>query len=101
MGGMTSEELELFNERAGIAEHDGQQSRKDAERLARDEVERHRFRCEVRWLIRKAKNEGTSASDLYLLGCEKQRGAEATARLREAAREQWLKGNLGAEGDWR
>lgn len=101
MGGMTSEELELFNERAGIAEHDGQQSREDAERLARAEVERHRFRCEVRWLLRKAESEGTSASELYLLGCERQRGAEAAARLRDTAREQWIKGNRGAEGDWR
>lgn len=101
MGGMTSEELELFNERAGIAEHDGQQSRKDAERLARDEVERHRFRCEVRWLLRKAAKDGSTASDAYLAECEKKRGAESTARLREAAREQWIKGNLGTEGDWR
>lgn len=36
---------ELFEERAAIREFDGGMSRKDAERLAEDDVERHRKEC--------------------------------------------------------
>ncbi len=99
---MTNEEQrELFNERAAIREFDGGMPRADAERMASEDVERHRHRCEVRTILRKYAAEGISGVDQFIELVAKIRGDSAAARLREDAIAQWKAGNRGNEGDWR
>lgn len=79
--------LELFNERAAIREYDGQKTREEAERLAREDVEAHRHRCEVDLLVRMYEEKGADAVKSYLLQCEARRGTAATERLRNDSKE--------------
>ena len=92
---------ELFNERAGIREFEAGFNREEAERLANEDVERHRHRCEIRTMLRKADSEGPEAIGEYLLKVERARGAESAERLRAEARAQWQAGNRGKDGEWR
>ena len=79
------EELELFNERAGIREFDGGLSRDIAERLAEEDVEAYRHKCEVDSIVRMYKTKGGDAVKSFLLQVEKHRGSETSFRLREEA----------------
>ena len=83
---------EAFEERAAIAEHDGGQTRADAEAQAAE----YRHRCEVRYVCAQG-----PAADGYLAMVAKRRSPEAADRLRRDAREQYRLGNRGAWGDWR
>lgn len=88
-----SDELELFNERAGIREFDGGLSRDIAERLAEEDVEAYRHRCEVASVVRMynkfLKERGAEYAKTriksFLLQVEKARGSEAAERLRRDA----------------
>jgi hypothetical protein len=80
-----SDELELFNERAGIREFDGGLSRDIAERLAEEDVEAYRHRCEVASVVRMYKTKGAEAVKKFLLLVEKERGSTAAQRLRNDA----------------
>jgi hypothetical protein len=64
-------------------------------------TEQHRFRCEVRKFLKLRLEEGEGARDDYLELVTKKRGAPAATTLRNAAVEQWKKGNRGNPGDWR
>lgn len=87
------EELELFNERAGIREFDGGLSRDIAERLAEEDVEAYRHKCEVDSIVRKynealqkrGKDYAKERIQSFLLQIEKYRGSETASRLREEA----------------
>ena len=74
--------IELFNERAGIREFDGGLSRDIAERLAEEDVEAYRHRCEVASVVRMYQTKGAEAVKSFLLQVEKHRGSEAAERLR-------------------
>lgn len=80
-----SDEIELFNERAGIREFDGGLSRDIAERLAEEDVEAYRHKCEVDSIVRMYKTKGGDAVKSFLLQVEKHRGSETASRLREEA----------------
>lgn len=64
-------------------------------------TEQHRFRCEVRHFLKLRHEEGEGARDAFLEAALKKRGAPAADALRNAAVEQWKKGNRGKPGDWR
>lgn len=98
--GISNVEQDLFEEKAAICEFDGGQDRESAERAAREEVEQHRFRCEVSYVLRLAHQHGSDRSDSYLFNVERQRGAEPSERLRAAAKDQWIKGNRGEAFQW-
>lgn len=89
---MSNDELELFNERAAIREHDGGMDRADAEIAAAADVEQHRHRCEINYLVELGRKEGRSGVDHYLGLVEKQRGADAAERLRSEARAVFVEG---------
>lgn len=91
---------EHFEERAAIREFEGGQSRESAEAAAMAETLEHMFRCEVRSVLRKRVEHGLPRAQEFLLKIESKRGSEATARLRDAATEQWSKGNRGNSGEW-
>ena len=65
-----SDELELFNERAGIREFDGGLSRDIAERLAEEDVEAYRHKCEIDSIVRMYKTKGGDAVKSFLLQVE-------------------------------
>ena len=79
--------VELFNERAAIREHDGGMSKEDAERMAREDVEAYRHRCECFSVVRMYCEKGSEAVKSYLLQVEKHRGSEPAQRLRNDALE--------------
>lgn len=79
--------LELFNERAAIREYDGQKTREEAERLAREDVEAYRHKCEVDFVVKMYQERGADAVKSYLLQCEARRGTAATERLRNDSKE--------------
>ena len=83
-----SDELELFNERAGIREFDGGLSRDIAELLAEEDVEAYRHRCEVVSVVRMFKEKGGDFVKSFLLKVEKNSGSAAAQRLRGAALKQ-------------
>ena len=83
--GWTEAEIEFFNERAAIREHDGGMSKEDAERMATEDVEAYRHQCEVASVVRMYREKGGDAVKSFLLQVEKHRGSEAAARLREEA----------------
>ena len=97
--------IELFNERAGIREFDGGLSRDIAERLAEEDVEAYRHRCEVASVVRMynkfLKERGAEYAKTriqsFLLQVEKARGSEASARLREAALAQIRLAKIGSK----
>lgn len=90
---MTNEEQqELFNERAAIREYDGGLQREEAERLAREDVQKALFDSEVLSVVRMYRTKGRAAVKSFLLQVEKHRGSEAAERLRGAALS-----NLGME----
>lgn len=91
---------EYFNERAGIREFDGGQSRESAEAAAMVETVEHMFRCEVRSIIRKRVEGSLEKAKSFLQQIEAKRGAEATSRLRNEVNVQWSKGNRGNPGEW-
>lgn len=91
---------EFFEERSAIREFEGGQSRESAEAAAMAETLEHMFRCEVRSILRKRVDHGLPRAQAFLLNIETQRGPEATARLRDAATEQWSRGNRGNSGEW-
>lgn len=82
---LTEDEREHYEERAAIREFDGGLSREESERLAREDVETHRFQCEVRDVVQKYRKHGGEFVRKYLLLVEKARGSGAAGRLREAA----------------
>lgn len=83
---------EAFEERAAIAEHDGQLTREEAEAQAAE----YRHRCEVRFVCSLG-----PGGDQFLRDVARRRGPEAAERLRRDAREQYRRGNRGLWGDWR
>lgn len=91
---------EYFNERAGIREFDGGQSRESAEAAALAETREHMFRSEVRSILLKRVEHGLPRAQGFLARIERERGAEAAARLRAACTEQWTRGNRGNPGEW-
>lgn len=82
---------EAFEERAAIAEHDGQSTRGEAEAQAAE----YRHRCEVRYVCAQG-----AAADGYLDMVARRRGPAAADRLRADAREQYRRGNRGAWVEW-
>lgn len=82
------EELELFNERAAIREYDANKTREEAERLAREDVEAYRHKCEVDSIVRRFVESGPDAVKSFLELVKEKRGAETAERLR---REAWDK----------
>ena len=91
---------EYFNERAGIREFDGGQSRESAEAAAMAETREHMFRCEVRSILRLRVEHSMFRAQEFLLKIQARRGDEATDRLRAACTEQWTRGNRGNPGEW-
>lgn len=91
---------EFYEERAAIREFDGGQGRKSAEAAAMAETVEHMFRCEVRSIIAMRVEHGLPRAQKFLVQIESKRGADATARLREAINAQWSKGNRGKPGEW-
>ena len=89
------EELELFNERAGIREFDGGLKREDAERLAKQDTEAYRHKFEVDSVVRMYRERGGNAVKSYLLQVEKHRGSDSASRLREEALAQVRLGKVG------
>ena len=85
--GWTEPEIEFFNERAAIREHDGGMSKEDAERMAREDVEAYRHRCECLSVVRMYREKGSEAVKSYLLQVEKHRGSDSAQRLRNDALE--------------
>lgn len=83
---MTHEEQqELFEERAGIREFCGGLDREEAERLAREDVQKALFDSEVLSVVRMYREKGGKAVRSFLLQVEKHRGSQAAERLRGAA----------------
>lgn len=62
--------------------------------------EEYRHQCEVRTVIRWRREDRNKAHD-YLEAVKKKRGEKAGQELERDVRDQWTKGNRGAEGDWR
>lgn len=91
------EELELFNERAGIREFDGGLSRDIAERLAEEDVEAYRHQCEVASVVRMYREKGGDHVKKFLLLVEKARGIDAAQRLRCEALAQVRLGKVGTK----
>lgn len=94
------EQLEFFNERAGILEHDAGIDRAEAERRAAQELETHRYRCEVRELLKNRAERGKTWLRRMFLLIEKARGPGSTEKLKSDVLEQWNKGNRGTHGVW-
>ena len=63
-----------------------------------DASEQHRHRCEVRFLIRAARDRGREWVRQYL---DDKRVAGRQARLRADLNEQIKAGNSGQEGEWK
>ena len=63
-----------------------------------DASEQHRHRCEVRSLIRAARERGREWARQYL---DDKRVAGRQARLRADLNEQIKRGNRGQEGEWK
>lgn len=82
---LTEDERERYEERAAIREHLGGLSREESERLAREDVAKEQFECEVRDVVKKYRDHGGEFVRKYLLLVEKARGSAAANRLREAA----------------
>lgn len=95
----SEDEKELYEERISICAESGVDPA-IAAKLAMDQVENHRHRCEVRDALRKFAKGGRKAFELYLALVEQKRGTESAARLRNDAREQYKKGNKGESGIW-
>lgn len=96
----SEDEREEYEERVAICTESGVSEEK-ARQLALDQIENHRFRCEVRDVLRKFQKGGRKHLELYIALVEQKRGQPEAARLREAAREQFQKGNRGDQNDWR
>ena len=62
--------------------------------------EEYRHQCEVRTVIRWRREDRNKAHE-YLEAVKKKRKEEAGQHLERDVRDQWSKGNRGAEGDWR
>ena len=95
------DQKELFNERAGIREFDGDMDRSAAEEAARADVERHRHRCEIRTILRKYYAQCIDGVDAFIRQVATKRGADTAAGLRKEAIAQRLAGNRGKDGEWR
>jgi hypothetical protein len=65
------------------------------------DLQRHRFQCEVRALLKLRYEKGEQARDQYIAEVRKKRGAQAVDELVSAAVEQWRLGNRGRPNDWR
>lgn len=91
--GLNNVKQDLFEEPGGNTVQQPNESAAD--------VEQHRFRCEVRDVLRIAHRKGADASDRYLLRVEEKRGTESAERLRATAKDQWIKGNRGEAGQWK
>ena len=85
--GWTDDDKEHFEERAAIYEYLGDKEREEAERLAREDTEKHRHDCEITSIVRMYREFGSDRVKSFLLQVEKHRGSQAAARLREAALE--------------
>lgn len=68
--------------------------------LSDDDTVKHMFECEVRSVILMRVQKSLGTAQEFLQKVEAKRGAEATARLREAVNVQWTKGNRGNPGEW-
>lgn len=64
-------------------------------------TEQHRFRCEVRHLLKLRLNEGKGAAADYLQAARSKRGESGARKLHEATNTQWRAGNRGNPGEWR
>lgn len=85
--GVTDEEQkELFEERAGIRQHDGGMDLESAERAARADVERYRHQCEVNHLVELGRKEGRRGTERYLALVAQKRGSVAAEGLRADAK---------------
>ena len=63
-------------------------------------TQEYRHQCEVRTVIRWRMEDRNRALN-YMEEVKKKRGKEAGEMLERDVRDQWTKGNRGAEGDWR
>lgn len=67
-----------------------------------ERTDQERHRCEVRFLIGIRHEFGSWDPHVgYLDTVEKKRGKESRDRLAGDVRDQWKKGNRGAQGDWK
>lgn len=66
-----------------------------------DSTETHRFRCEVRQLLKWGITMPRGTVSGFLERVEKMRGKVKRDQLEAAYREQWTRGNRGEYGDWR
>ena len=76
---------EVFEERAGIMEHEASLPKETAERMARADTLTHLHACEVRSVVRMYQDKGGEAVKEFLDLVKKARGAEAMERLRNDA----------------
>lgn len=95
----SEDEREEYEERVAVCTEAGVDEGR-AKRIALDQIEDHRFKCEVRDTLRKFHKGGRKALELYIALVEQKRGSEAAARLRNTCREQYKKGNKGDAGVW-
>jgi hypothetical protein len=63
-------------------------------------TEKHRFRCEVRLVLR-FRLKGQHKANNYLELVKQRRGKDTADILREACRSQWERGNRGELGVWK
>lgn len=94
----TEAEKEWMEERAGIRQSEGE-SKEEAEKKAREDVERDKFQCMCRQLIRWIKG-GEQHKAIEWLDGVKARGRDYQV-YEEAAKAQMFLGNRGVHPDWR
>ena len=95
--GWTDDDKEHFEERAAIYEYLGDKEREEAERLAREDTEKHRHDCEIDSIVRMYREHGGDRVKSYLLQVEKHRGSQAAERLRGEALERLRLGNVATK----
>jgi hypothetical protein len=94
----TEAEHEWLEERAGMRQEAGE-SKAEAEKKAREDVERHKFQCMCRQLIRWIKG-GEKHKAVEWLDGVKERGVDSQI-YEDAAIAQMKLGNIGVHPDWR
>ena len=88
---------EHYEERAAIYEYLGDKEREEAERLAREDTEKHRHDCEITSIVRMYREFGSDRVKSFLLQVEKHRGSQAAERLRGEALERLRLGNVATK----